>query len=144
MAPPWLCAGVAVPPVWSGYSPSCSLTEGRSFSPGWRVDSATGIGVLPISPTTPTAGVGGSRSPLPSLAIFGSWSQGWFLALLTKILPFRDMSGHTQFMILERRWLAVSAIHMEVLPFARYILPVISSTTYIFPLYNGNHSSICT
>ena len=42
------------------------------------------------------------------------------------------------------RWLAVSAIRMRCSPFARYILPVTSSTTYIFPLYNGNHSSICT
>ena len=76
MAPPWLCAGVVVSPVWSGSSLSCSLTEGRSFSPGWCVDSATGTRVLPISPTTPTAGVGGSRSPLPSLAISGLGPEG--------------------------------------------------------------------
>ena len=76
MAPPWPCVGVVDSPVWSGSSLSCSLTEGRSLSPGWRVDSATGIGVLPISPTTPTVGVGGSGSPLPSLDTSGLGPEG--------------------------------------------------------------------
>ena len=74
--PPQPCAGVVDSTVWSGSSLSCSLTEGRSFSPGWRVDSATGIGVLPISPTTLTVWVGGSRPPLPSLAISGLGPEG--------------------------------------------------------------------
>ena len=64
------------PPARPGSPPSCPLTGGWNFSPGWRVDSATGIGVLPISPTSPTAGRGGSKSSLSSLAISGLGPKG--------------------------------------------------------------------